>query len=85
MTHLEFSPYHNRHIKFTLANGETSHGVILDIISYEDKEYDTEYIFIPTNKMMDWSNADKEKNKEKKEQLQSKIDISQIISAELIS
>lgn len=85
MTHIEFFPFHNRHIKFRLRNGQELHGVLLDMMDYNNKKVHTEYIFIPTERMREWKEADTTGNVALKEQLQSIIDIENIESAELLN
>jgi hypothetical protein len=84
MTHLEFMPFHNKHIRFRLYNGTGKQGVVLDTIPYNKKDFATQYVFIPSDKLNEWKQADRERKNAIKEALEEKIDILNIISAELI-
>lgn len=84
MTRIEFSPFHNRHIKFKLRGAE-KRGVVLDMLDYSQKKRDTEYIFIPTNNMNEWKLADRDGNIQKKKELQQIINIEEIETPELLN
>jgi hypothetical protein len=63
MNHLEFAPYHNRHIVFRLKNGNEKSGVVLDTMSFdENNQYKTKYKFITTVNLVSWTKAKKEGN-----------------------
>lgn len=81
MNHIEFQPLHNFHTELTLIDGNVISGVALDPMnSHETGLPDTVYIFIPTKNMRDWKIADEEKNKERMEALQRKLDITEVVS-----
>ena len=84
MTHTEFSPYHNRYIKFKLSSGEEKEGVVFDIIQYDKKKTPTEYVFIPTIHIKNWEDAERKGNKTLMNELEEKVDIADIVSAEVV-
>lgn len=86
MNHIEFLPYHNRHIRFQLQNGRTHSGVITVLGDQSDfSKPDTIYSFIPTHNMIPWKKAEEEKDQDKMNSLESEIDIADIKWAENIN
>jgi hypothetical protein len=84
MTPIEFSQFHNRHIRFRLRNRseELTGVVLLD----HNNQTGVEYIFIPTNRMIEWKTADREGNLQVRSQIESRgIDISEIEWAEILN
>lgn len=79
MDHVSFMPYHNRHIVFEYPDNtgfyETLSGVVLDLLEYNEKRTPTEYIFIPSNNLIEWQQADASNNETRKAELQRRIDI----------
>ena len=57
MNFLEFLPYHNRLIKFRYK-GETLEGVVIDVIPYDIKKKESEYLFIPNDQLGKWKDPD---------------------------
>lgn len=85
MNHVDFVRYHNRHISFILdPTGEKKQGVLLDIIPYDKKESETEYIFVASNELKAWQMADKLRDEEQKKLLQETIDIKDIKGVEFL-
>ena len=86
MTHIEFFPYHNRHIRFRLKNGTELSGVLTDKMSERERDQPrTLYDFIPTRNMIEWKKAEKNADYDKMKGLEKEIDIEDIVWAELIS
>lgn len=80
----EFFKYHNKHIRFRLNDGRILQGVLLDLWPKSGRT-SSEYVFIPTNKMIDWKNADVIGDVDTKRQLEKNlIDISQIEWADYV-
>lgn len=88
MNHHEFSPYHNKHISFLYSppDGpeETLTGVLVDLISYDQKQRPTEYVFIRTSDLSDWQRADENGDTAAQEGLQRVIDIDFVSNPELV-
>jgi len=85
MTHIDFFPYHNFHIRFKLVDGKELSGVLADtLIPHETGEPDTVYSFIATTNMIEWKQAEQKGNTVKMKNLQEKIDIRNIVWAEKI-
>ena len=83
MTHQEFIPYHNYHIRFRLIDGTELSGVLtMNFMSAMENKPDTLYHYISTRNMIEWKKAEKVKDQEKMNSLQDEIDISKIIWAE---
>jgi hypothetical protein len=83
MTHEEFIPYHNYHIRFRLTNGVEMSGVLtMNFKSHIEHKPDTLYEYIPTSNMIEWKQAEKDNDSKKKKILQGEIDISDIVWAE---
>ena len=80
MTHEEFLPYHNHHVRFKLSDGRELSGVLSDTLRHLDKNIpDTAYEFIPTINMIDWKQAEQKGDKEKMKSLAVMMNISNII------
>ena len=85
MTHIDFFPYHNFHIRFKLLDGKELSGVLTDTLRPHEKgEPDTVYSFIATTNMIEWKQAEQKGNTAKMKNLQEKIDIRNIVWAEKI-
>ncbi len=83
MTHIEFFPYHNYHIIFKLKDGREMSGILVDTIRFTDPSLsDTVYKYIPTLNMIEWKQAEQKGDKKKMEDLEGKIDITDIVWAE---
>lgn len=86
MTHLEFMPYHNRHIQFTLKNNMKLQGVVLDPLNERDSgESETSYRFIPTGNLKEWQRANKNGDRAAKNKLEQTIEILDIIEANFLN
>lgn len=86
MNHIEFFPYHNRHIVFKLKNGQELSGVLLDDMKHKSTgEYETNYTYIPTKNLIAWKLAEKSNDKKRQQELQSEIDIEEIVWAEQLN
>lgn len=85
MTAYEFIPYHNYHIIFGLSNGIANSGVLFANFSnpLRHKPH-TLYTFIPTRNMIEWRDAERDKDEFKMKILQSEIDISDIVWAKRV-
>ncbi len=85
MTHIEFFPYHNFHIRFRLISGKELSGVVTDTVrQYNPELSDTVYAFIPTANMIEWKRAEQAGDIQKMQGLTSEIDIKNIVWAERI-
>jgi len=83
MTHTEFFPYHNYHIRFKLNDGTELSGVIVDNLGHADLTMpDTVYHYIPTINMIEWKQAEQRNDKSKMKSLEGNIDIRNIMWAE---
>lgn len=88
MTHIEFAPYHNRHISFLYRpiNGaeEKLAGVVLDIIKYNEKSIPTEYIFIPSPSLREWQECYERGDNVRMQGLQRTLDINFIFDPQFV-
>lgn len=85
MTHIEFFPYHNRHIRFKLNDGTELTGVLIDTIRHTNPTLpDTVYKYIPTTNMLEWKQAEEKNDTTKMKHLESQIDIKNIVHVTLI-
>ncbi len=83
MDQLNFFKYHNRYISFEYK-GERLQGVIVDSIPYDKKKFPTEYVFIQTNNMRAWKNAEKERNEDAMRRFEKKINLEIVKNPQLI-
>lgn len=84
MTELKFAQLglHNHHIKFRLENSETIYsGVLMDIIPFEEKTKNSEYVFVSTPNLRKYKEAENENDQDMMNNLSNKIDISEIVWA----
>lgn len=77
MDHFSFFPFHNRHIKF-YYEGIEMQGVVIDSIPYNEKEFSTQYVYIPTVSMMEWKEAENNHDIDGMRSLETIIDVSKI-------
>lgn len=83
MDHLSFFPFHNRHIKF-FYDGHEMYGVVIDSIPYNEKSFSTQYVYIPSNKLREWKEAEDNHDKTRMKLLEQEIDILKISDPSLI-
>lgn len=81
MTHLEFSPYHNRYIKFQKKDGTIHYGVVVDTINPTKKAHGWEYTYIPKENMKKWKDAERARRYAAMAALEQKVDIRNITKA----
>lgn len=84
MDQLSFFKYHNRHIRFEYE-GQQLQGVVVDSIPYDEKQYSTEYAFIPTNRMRAWKDAEDERDEQAMRNLERRIDLRLVKNPELLN
>jgi hypothetical protein len=85
MTHIEFTAYHNRIIKFRTKNSTRwRKGLILDIRNYGGKKYSTHYSFISLISLRKWKIESRNGRKTIK-RLEKDIDIKTIAEAKVIN
>lgn len=84
MDQLSFFNYHNRHIRFEY-NGEIMSGVVVDSLSYDEKAFPTEYIYIPTSQMRAWKDAESSNNVTEMRRLEQRIDLRDLRNPSLIN
>jgi len=78
---MEFFPFHNKHIRFLLRNHKTFSGVIVDDLT-ESKPSDMHYRFIPSENLVTFLKAEGDKGR--MDDLSKIINISEIVTAEII-
>lgn len=83
MNFLEFLPYHNRLIKFRYK-GETLEGVVIDVIPYDIKKKESEYLFIPNDQLGKWKDPDSIKDDNIKKELRNSTTGIRIVDIEEI-
>jgi len=84
MTPIEFSSFHNYHIRFRMKDGTELSGVVVNTLDVKPQRSATLYAFISTNQMIDWKQAEKDHDSQKMKDLQGEVDIGNIIWAERI-
>lgn len=83
MNFLEFLPCHNRLIKFRYK-GETLEGVVIDVIPYDIKKKESEYLFIPNDQLGKWKDPDSIKDDNIKKELRNSTTGIRIVDIEEI-
>jgi hypothetical protein len=84
MDPVSFFPFHNRHIRFSYK-GQIMSGVIVDSIPYDEKDFGSQYVYIPTNKMIDWKNAEAINDEVTMKAIEQKIDVLRVNDPSLIT
>ena len=85
MNHIEFVPFHNRHIRFRVNNGPIVSGAVFDSSKYrEGGRHSTIYTFVPTGNMIEFKKAEEAGDLDKAKSLKSSVDILEITWAENI-
>jgi len=79
MTPIEFSLFHNYHIRFGMTDGTELSGVVVNTLDLKPERSPTIYAFIPTNQIIDWKQAEKDQNSQKMKALQGEVDIEDIV------
>lgn len=84
MTQVDFLPFNNRHIRFSLLNGIEMQGLIVDPMNYNNNIPRTVYKFIRSHDLAAWRIAEGKRDVERMSRLQNDLDILDIESAEAI-
>lgn len=88
MNHIEFAPYHNRHISFLYRPPNRAEeklaGVVLDIIKYNEKSIPTEYIFINSPSLKEWQECYERGDGVRMQALQRTLDINFIFDPQFV-
>jgi hypothetical protein len=85
MTELEFFPFHNRHIRFKLSNNTELSGLLIDPMNIQKAGNSrAKYMFIQSKDLIEWKQSCKRGDIARALQLQSVVNISEIVSAEVI-
>lgn len=84
MNHIDFSPYHNKHIKFLMDTGAEFHGAVVMSDDF-NKTNNHIYRFIPTGNMIEHRNASETGDIKRMKELEQDVDITKIKSAFLLN
>jgi hypothetical protein len=84
MTHEDFFPFHNRHIRFLMGGRLLSGVVVDDQFHTEGKSKRSHYSFIPTANIKNWHEAQSKHDRNAMYALTDVIDIKGILAAEVV-